>query len=362
MKTIHLATRSPQPAETAILIIYTGGTFGMIPKSPQEPALVPFDFEQIIERIPELNFFDCALTVIAFEPLLDSSNVNPTHWVRMAEIIEEHYPLYDGFVVLHGTDTMAYSAAALSFMLENLRKPVIFTGAQLPIGTIRNDARRNLVTAIEIASAKNKQGEPVVSEVGIYFNDLLLRGNRASKEESIYFDAFRSVNYPALAQVGVNILYNYAALMPLQSEAYSLQVFKNMDSHVGILKLFPGIQPAMLEAVLGTASLKGLVLETYGSGNAPTDGWFTEILAQAIRQGLVVFNVSQSSGGRVMQGKYATSSHLAQIGVVGGGDIHTEAALTKMMYLLAKYPTDLAQVKRALALPLRGEMSLLAEV
>lgn len=351
-KKINIDTASPQAPKAAVLIIYTGGTLGMA--FNQHGALEPFDFHQIQEKIPYLKNLGLQLTVVAFETPIDSSNINPLHWKAIGEIILDHYLNYDGFVVVHGTDTMAYSASALSYMFEGLNKPVIFTGAQLPIGAARSDARSNLVTALEIASAKRNEN-PIVPEVGIYFGNLLFRGNRCKKVESIHFDAFMSENYPPLAESGVEIDYKCSFIKP-STPNLSLSFFPEMDNRVSILKLFPGISEAIVQQILNTPGLKGVVLETFGSGNAPTYPWFLNHLEKAIKKGIIVFNVSQCNGGRVMQGKYKTSSLLNQIGVLSGGDITTEAAITKMMFLIAK-ENNPERVKEMLILPISGEMS-----
>lgn len=335
------------------MLIYTGGTLGMV-FDEESQTLVPFDFEQILSQIPEINKFDFNLTVIAFHQLIDSANVNPEHWAAMASLIETNYDSYHGFVVIHGTDTMAYSASALSFLLEDLNKPVIFTGAQLPIGAIRTDARENLITALEIAAAR-RDGRPVVPEVCIYFSNKLLRGNRAKKVESAQFRAFESKNFPALATCGIKIDYDFNVIKPYQP--YSrLKVYKKMDSRVAILKLFPGITPQTVEAILNIQNLRGLVLETYGSGNAETSRWFIEALCMAIQKGVIILNVSQCNGGTVMQGRYETSKHLQEIGVLSGGDCTTEAAITKLMFLLANQESSL-DARRYLVRSIRGEMS-----
>lgn len=325
-----ICVHTPAKTGASILMIYTGGTLGMAYDANGQ--LKPFDFGQILQNLPEIDRFDFTLTVIAFDNPIDSSNVTPAHWIEWAQIIEQNYGLYDGFVILHGTDTMAYSASALSFLLKGLNKPVIFTGAQLPIGSIRTDARENMITALEIASARNERNEPQVSEVCIYFHSRLLRGNRAKKVESTQFDAFYSENYPPLAEAGISIDFRPALMRPFVTEA-TLQVQKHMDDRVAILKIFPGISRYVVESILNIPDLQALVLETYGSGNAPTDTWFTECLSNAIQQGIVILNVSQCLGGTVLQGRYSTSKHLLDSGVIGGGDITTEAAITKLMYL-----------------------------
>ncbi|MCS6820731.1 MAG: asparaginase [Microscillaceae bacterium] len=340
----------------SILIIYTGGTIGMVYDEKYQ-NLVPFDVEIILKQVPELRLLEYAITVISFEPeqLIDSSNIKPHHWFEVARIIQENYALFDGFVILHGTDTMAYTASVLSFLFKNLQKPVILTGAQLPIGAIRNDARRNLITSIQIAAAK-RNGLPIVPEVCIFFNDFLLRGNRSRKVENIHFDAFHSANYPHLAQVGINITYNEAAIMPIQLPLQNeLEVQFALDENIAILKLFPAIRAEMIKHFLEIPNLKAVVLETYGAGNAPTDKWFIDLLRQGIEKGIVIFNVSQCIGGVVIQGKYATSRLLKEIGVLSGADLTTEAAVSKLMYLLAQnLPKETFEYQ--LTHSLRGEM------
>jgi L-asparaginase len=354
-KTVTIATRGGGESRTSLLVIYTGGTLGMV-YNEAEKHLVPFDFEQIMEKIPELNEFQFSLTVISFNQLIDSANVTPSHWVALATLIEENYHKYEGFVIIHGTDTMAHSASALSFLLENLNKPVIFTGAQLPIGAVRTDARENLISALEIAS-KRKDGRPMVTEVCIFFNNKLLRGCRAKKVESAQFGAFESANYPALAECGTRIVFNPMVIKPYQPFS-DLKVYKKMDTRVVILRLFPGIDEITIRAILGIDDLQGLVLETYGSGNAPTRSWFIDALKEGIDKGLRVLNVSQCNGGTVIQGRYETSKALSQIGVISGADLSTEAAITKMMFLLANEP-DPKALNRKLGQSIRGEMTTL---
>ena len=352
MKKITINTATPLPHKASILVIYTGGTLGM--SFNAQGALSPLNFEKIQERIPELARFDYEITVIAFEPPLDSANISIQHWIQIAQIIEEYYSICDGFVVLHGTDTMAYTASALSFLLENLSKPVIFTGAQLPIGQARNDARTNFITALEIAGSKNENGKALVPEVCIYFDYFLWRGNRSRKVESRHFDAFRSQNYPHLAEVGIDIQYNFSAISPLPNEP--LTVAKAMESQVGLVKIFPSMPLSFLEKILLENDLKAFVLETYGSGNAPTQEGFLKILDKAIHQNKILLNISQCYGGMVMQGKYETSQHLAQIGVIGGKDMTTEASITKLMYLLGQKLSN-EDLRKYLSLSLRGEMT-----
>jgi L-asparaginase len=351
-KTFQVKTSS-DPNASSVMLIYTGGTLGMVFNEDAQ-TLVPFDFEQILSQIPEINKFNFNLTVTSFHKLIDSANVRPDHWIEMASLIEENYDNFHGFVIIHGTDTMAYSASALSYLLEDLNKPVIFTGAQLPIGAIRTDARENLITALEIAAAR-RDGRPVIPEVCIFFSNKLLRGNRAKKVESAQFRAFESKNYPALATCGIKIDYDFNVIKPFQPYS-KLKVYKKMDSRVTILKLFPGISKEAIEAILTIEGLRGVVLETYGSGNAETSSWFIESLHKAIVSGIVIYNVSQCNGGTVMQGRYETSKHLQDIGVLSGRDLTTEAAITKLMFLLANQQ-NISDAKRYLMRSIRGEMS-----
>ncbi len=352
-KIVRLNTAAKSEIKSSVLIIYTGGTLGMA--YDESGALVPFNFGQILEKMPNLTNLNIAITVISFPEPIDSSNVNMQHWVDMAYIIYENYDTYDGFVVLHGTDTMAYSASMLSFMLKGLSKPVIFTGAQLPISAMRSDARENLMTSLEIAISK-ANGKPIVPEVCIFFNHMLLRGNRAKKMQSVHFDAFESENYPPLAESGIVIDYNYAAIKPYE-EGVQLKYLNKLDNHVMILKLFPGITAEVLDSCFNTKGLRGVVMETYGSGNSPTEDWFIKSVEKAVKKGVIIFNVSQCNGGRVIQGRYETSKELKRVGVLSGGDITSEAAISKMMFLLAN-ETDEEEIRRKLITPLAGEMSL----
>ncbi|MEQ6169040.1 asparaginase [Ekhidna sp. MALMAid0563] len=340
-----------ETGERSVLIIYTGGTFGMI--QDESGSLAPFNFGKVVERVPELRQLDIRLTVISFPTPLDSSNILIQDWKDMAYIIEENYEQYDAFVVLHGTDTMAYSASMLSYMLEGLNKPVIFTGAQMPIGSIRSDARENLITALEIASA-HTDGIPIVSEVCVYFNYRLLRGSRSQKLRSSTFAAFESENYPVLAEAGIEIEFNYAALEPYNPNS-ELKVQNQLDPNVIILKIFPGITEHAVKAILSDPEVKGVVLESFGSGNIMKFDWFINCLKQAIEEGKIILNVSQCVGGEVEQGKYETSKGLNRIGVLSGGDITTEAAITKMMFLLGR-ETDKDRLKHQLTHSLAGEM------
>lgn len=349
----HIITSSEKKPEASVLIVYTGGTLGMIHSS--EGTLVPFDFKSMLEHIPSLRQLPLNLTVIAFEEPIDSSDITPDDWINIGDIINTHYNEFDGFVVLHGTDTMAYTASALSFMLRNLGKPVIFTGAQLPISSPRSDARENLITALEIASAKAGV-QPVVAEVAILFNNILLRGNRSKKVESVYFDAFESENYPILAESGININFNeYAFFEP--PDVPELTYKKDFDTNVAVLKLYPGISKNVVESVLSTPGLRGVVMETFGSGNASTADWFLALLRKALKNNIVIINVSQCTGGRVLQGRYETSRALKEMGIVSGADLTLEAAVCKLMMTLAE-EIDIKKIVQRMTTPISGEMTL----
>lgn len=350
-RTLSINTASPSPAQAKIMIVYTGGTFGMVRN--KEGALMPFDFASILEHLPTLKNLFLDLTVVSFDDPIDSSNIQPTHWQTIGQIISDHYQLHDGFVVLHGTDTMSFTASALSFMLQGLSKPVIFTGAQLPISEPRSDARENLITSLEIAAAK-KDGQPLVPEVCVFFDYELLRGNRSKKVESRHFDAFESSNYPPLAKAGVAIDYNYNAIhVPRAGRTFKLR--SGFNNQVAVLKFFPGINEAAVSAVLATPGLQALVIETFGSGNAPALGWLKKLLAKAIDHGLLVLNITQCGGGRVEQGKYETSQWLKEIGVISGADMTLEAAVTKLMMLLSEQ--GLEKTKQLIGKPLAGELT-----
>lgn len=339
--------------DISILIIYTGGTIGMV-HDPESGALIPLDFRHITDHVPELRKLGYDIHSVSFDPVKDSSNIDPDVWIRMAEIIENSYSDFDGFVILHGTDTMAYSASALSFMLENLTKPVIFTGSQLPIGLLRTDGRENLITAIEIAAAQEND-LPAVPEVCIYFDNKLTRGNRTTKLNAEHFDAFDSPNYLPLAEVGLHLKYS-KDLIRYQHQKKKLEVFKEFDNNVGIMKLFPGINRNFVRAILSTEGMRGLIIETFGSGNAPTYTWFIDDLKKFIDDGGIIYNVTQCHGGSVEMGLYETSRQMLAAGVVGGRDITSEASVTKLMYLLGRYNSK-EEVIENLKKSLAGEIS-----
>lgn len=339
--------------KTKILLLYTGGTIGMI-RDYETGALIPFNFDELLQKIPELKILEHAIDTLSFEHPIDSSNMNPKEWEKIATIIYENYQKYDGFVVLHGSDTMSYTASALSFMLENLNKPVIFTGSQLPIGDLRTDAKENLITSIQIAGLQ-KHDKPVIAEVGLYFEYKLYRANRTTKINAEHFEAFTSPNYPPLAESGVNLAVN-SKILWRQSRKQKLKLHTQLNENIVILKMFPGISEKVIKHVLELDSLQGLILETYGSGNAPTEPWLVNLLEEKIANGLKVINVTQCSGGSVVMGNYQTSVGLKRIGVVSGKDITTEAAAAKLMYLLDKR-LSLKVFKTIFETSLRGEMS-----
>lgn len=339
---------------TSILLIYTGGTIGM-KMDPQTQALAPFDFSHILEEVPELKKFGYKLDSYSFSPVIDSSDANIPFWQELVRIIEENYHKYDGFVVLHGTDTMSYTASVVSFMLENLGKPVVFTGSQLPIGMLRTDGKENLISSIEIAAAKDEDDRPIVPEVCIYFESQLYRGNRTTKYNAENFRAFRSANYPVLADVGIHIRFN-PELVRYPKWGKEFKAHYSLDSNVAIVKIVPGMNIKSLSVLEEVEGLRGVILETFGSGNAPTSEDFINAVKGIVDKGMVVVNVTQCHAGRVDMDAYATGIALKKIGVIGGEDSTLEAALTKLYFLLGKY-SDNKDVKVEMAKNIRGEIS-----
>lgn len=339
--------------KSKVLLVYTGGTIGMI-KDYETGALKAFDFDDLLKHVPELKLLDLIIDTFSFDEPMDSSNMSPFYFSKIAGIIEENHDRYDGFVVLHGSDTMSYSASALSFMLENLNKPIIFTGSQLPIGDLRTDAKENLITATQLAGLK-ENGKMVITEIGLYFEYKLYRGNRTTKVSSEHFNAFDSPNYPPLVISGVNLKVNYD-LLKKSNPKRKLIVHKDLDDDILVLKLFPGINATILRQILTAQGLKGIILETYGAGNASSEEWFVNLLKETIDRGVYIVNITQCSGGGIMMGKYETSTRLKEIGLISGNDLTTEAAVAKMMYLL-KQNLSPKVFKTIFETSLRGEMS-----
>ncbi len=338
-----------------ILVILTGGTITMV-RNHETGALHPADVDTFKAFVPEMFAGNVDVEMLPFNPLIDSSDISPENWVRMATAVADNYRKYDGFVILHGTDTMSYSASALSFMLENLAKPVVFTGSQLPVGVLRSDAKENLLTAIEMAAAEDNRGKPMVPEVTIYFEDSLFRANRATKKNAEHFEAFDSYNYPSLAKAGVHIQFR-ENLIRYPEDNMPLFTHLKICTDVAILKLFPGINEQVVRAVLNTKGLKGVVLETYGSGNAPSAQWLYKALKEATERGIIIVNKTQCSMGSVDMGQYEVARNLLKAGVISGYDITTEALLTKMMTLFGEFPGQTDKIKHLLSIPICGEMT-----
>ena len=338
-----------------ILLIYTGGTIGMN-RNPQTCALEPFDFEHLLNNVPELAQFDTIIETFQFTPPIDSSDMSPSRWTDLSHCIADHYEQYDGFVVLHGTDTMAYTASALSYMLENLTKPVIFTGSQLPIGQLRTDGKENLITSIEIAAACDEKGNALVPEVGIYFNSHLLRGNRTTKQSAEEFNAFESFNYPHLVDAGVNITYHYERILKPDLSKTMTPHFR-LDNNVIIFSLFPGIREDLIRHIIHTPNLKAIVMRTFGSGNAPQSHWLLNALKEGTRGGKVIVNISQCLQGAVEMSRYDCGYHLQEAGVISGRDMTVESAVTKLMFLQSHYPDSPDIVRTLMQQSIRGEMT-----
>lgn len=335
--------------QNKVLLVYTGGTIGMV--QDDNGSLRPFPMDHIYDVVPELRKCSYSIDTCQLENIIDSSNMTPSFWVDIAEIIEREYDNYDGFVILHGTDTMAYTASALSFMFKNLAKPIILTGSQLPMGMLRSDGRENIICALELASAR----DVLIPEVCLFFENHLYRGNRSTKVSAENFDAFGSFNYPSLAKAGINLSYKPHLFQPVTDG--KLEVRKKFDSHIAVLKLFPGITPEVVNAVLNAEGVHGVIIETFGSGNAPTESWFIDAMDNAIRRGIILLNVTQCKAGSVKMCQYEASCDMNRIGVIGGYDITLEAAVTKMMYLLGTYPDNLDHVRESLGRSLRGEIT-----
>lgn len=338
-----------------ILMIYTGGTIGMM-ENPSTHALEPVDFDHLLDNVPKLKMLEFHIDSIQFEHPIDSSAMKPEHWVEIAGVIDRNYDDYDGFVVLHGTDTMAYTASALSFMLENLDKPVVITGSQLPIGEVRTDGEENLITALQIAASRDSNGEHMIREVAILFENYLWRGNRSTKRSADNFNAFKSNNYPELAKIGLGISFNRDALWRAAGDPKPLKVHYDMDCNVLVIDLFPGIKEDVVQHMLHTPGIKAVVLKTFGAGNGPSDPWFIDAIRDTVQRGIVVVNITQCTNGSVHPYRYMTGMELAQCGVVSGHDLTSEAAITKLMYLLGR-GMNAEEIKNYMEYSLRGEIT-----
>ncbi|WP_108820927.1 asparaginase [Dysgonomonas sp. Marseille-P4361] len=337
-----------------VLLIYTGGTIGMV-VNPDTGSLEPFDFSHLNSHMPEMDRFKFKVDHIVFEPVIDSSEITPEHWKKMVRTIEDNYDKYDGFVILHGTDTMAYTASALSFMIENLHKPIVLTGSQLPIGKLRTDAKENLITALEIAADKDENGRPIVPEVSIFFQNDLLRGNRATKVNADNFNAFKSYNYPNLGKSGIQIKYDKKVIF--QPDYTKKTIFHYyLETRIATLKLFPGINKYIVETVLGLKDIQAIILETYGSGNAPLSPWFLKLIQEAVDRGVVIVNITQCEIGMVNMERYETGRELLKAGVVSGFDSTFESAVAKLMFLIG-HDYNPSEIKRRMSIPLVGEMT-----
>ena len=336
-----------------ILIVYTGGTIGMI-ENPANGTLEPFDFDHLIDNVPKIKMLDFEIENYQFKIPIDSSSMTPLDWKKIVKVIEDNYDKYDGFVVLHGTDTMAYTASAMSFMLQNLRKPVIITGSQLPIGEVRTDGEENLITALQVAASRDRNGDPMIQEVAILFEDYLWRGNRSTKHSSDNFNAFKSSNYPKLAKIGLGISFDKDALLR-HNDNKPLETFYDLDTNVFYMDLFPGIDKDLVKYMLAMPHLKGVVMKTFGMGNGPTDKWFLNEIKQAVQRGIVIVNVSQCMNGSVNPMRYKAGTGLTAAGVISGHDLTSEAAITKLMYLFGKGLAP-EEVKEQMEVPLAGEM------
>ena len=346
----------PGSKRPKILLIYTGGTIGMI-ENPKSKTLEPFDFNHLIDNVPKISMLDFNIDHLEFSDPIDSSSITPDHWKKIANILRDKYDAYDGFVILHGTDTMAYTASALSFMLENLEKPVIITGSQLPIGEVRTDGEENLITALQVAAERRPgSDEPMVKEVAILFENYLWRGNRSTKYSADHFNAFKSNTYPQLAKIGLGICYNNDSLKT-NEETGIFNVQTQLDPSVLCIDLFPGLKPELLNYLLNAPGIKGIVLRTYGAGNAPIEPWFIKAIKDAVDRGLVIVNVTQCNNGSVQQERYLTGWHLQKAGVISGHDLTLEAAVTKLMYLFGQQLTP-KQVEYYMERPIRGEMTI----